>query len=156
MAPNDLIIFNHQEIRRRSLKVFRGIPADFYQWKPDEEAMTFLESVRHVLEAVHLYHVIVDRRGNIGDYVSPWDNRPYTNLEDEIAFAQPYYDDFLTAIKAYSAEELESIEIVREALGQRRKLGDFLLRIAYHESIHTGQLLSYMRIAGIERPNIWD
>jgi len=30
-----------------------------------------------------------------------------------------------------------------------------LLRIAYHEAVHTGQLLSYLRTLGLERPMIW-
>ncbi|MBJ8050318.1 DinB family protein, partial [Bacillus cereus group sp. N18] len=31
-----------------------------------------------------------------------------------------------------------------------------LMRIAYHEGVHTGQMLDYMRTMKIERPNIWD
>lgn len=30
------------------------------------------------------------------------------------------------------------------------------MRIAYHEAVHTGQLLNYMRNMGVERPDIWD
>jgi hypothetical protein len=30
------------------------------------------------------------------------------------------------------------------------------LRMAYHEAVHTGQLLAYLRAMGIPRPNIWD
>jgi uncharacterized damage-inducible protein DinB len=39
---------------------------------------------------------------------------------------------------------------------QSKILGDYLNRIAYHESVHTGQLLDYLRTIGIERPQIWD
>ena len=31
-----------------------------------------------------------------------------------------------------------------------------LLRVAYHESVHTGQLLDYLRTAGVPRELIWD
>ncbi|MCZ6703275.1 MAG: hypothetical protein O6940_09575 [Ignavibacteria bacterium] len=44
----------------------------------------------------------------------------------------------------------------RREVDQRKKLGDYLNRIAYHESVHTGQMLSYLRTLGIERPQIWD
>ncbi|KGX84977.1 hypothetical protein N784_11420 [Pontibacillus litoralis JSM 072002] len=37
-----------------------------------------------------------------------------------------------------------------------KKLGDMLLRVAYHESVHTGQLLDYMSTMRVARPNIWD
>jgi hypothetical protein len=31
-----------------------------------------------------------------------------------------------------------------------------LLRIAYYESVHTGQLLDYLSTAGIPRISVWD
>ncbi len=43
----------------------------------------------YVLEGEHLFHTIVNKRGNIGDYVSPWNEKPYTDLQDEIDFAKP-------------------------------------------------------------------
>jgi uncharacterized damage-inducible protein DinB len=111
---------------------------------------------RHILESEHLFHTIVNNRGNLGDYPSPWKDKPYSNIQDEIDFAKPYRVKFIETINSFSVEELENDEIIRSEVGQRRKLGDYLYRIAYHESIHSGQLLSYMRTFGIERPNIWD
>ncbi len=52
--------------------------------------------------------------------------------------------------------DLENVRIERKEVGQSKKLGDYLNRIAYHESVHTGQMLSYLRTIGIERPQIWD
>lgn len=156
MTQNEIIILNFEEIRRRSLKLWTGITPEIYFWKPDKEAMNAIEMIRHILEAEHLFHKIVSERGNIGDYVSPWSERPYTNLQDEIDFAKPYREKFIATLKSFSAEELDTVEIVRSEKGQRRKLGDYLLRISYHESVHTGQILSYMRTFGLERPLIWD
>jgi uncharacterized damage-inducible protein DinB len=156
MTPNQIIILNFEEIRRRSLKLWQGITPEMHSWKPDDDAMTTLESVRHILESEHLFHTIVNNRGNLGDYPSPWLNRPYTNIQDEIDFAKPFREKFIETIQSFSADKLENDEIIRSEVGQRRKLGDYLNRIAYHEAIHTGQLLSYMRTFGIERPNIWD
>ncbi|WP_240723638.1 hypothetical protein [Flavobacterium sp. J27] len=52
--------------------------------------------------------------------------------------------------------DLENVKIERNEVGQSKKLGDYLNRIAYHESAHTGQMLNYLRTFGIERPQIWD
>jgi uncharacterized damage-inducible protein DinB len=71
-------------------------------------------------------------------------------------FAIPYRLDFINTVKAFSPEDLSAIEIIRAEKGQRRKLGDYLQRIAYHEAVHTGQLLGYLRTLGVERPLIWD
>jgi uncharacterized damage-inducible protein DinB len=155
MNANEIIILNFEEIRRRSIKLWSGIPAEKYNWKPDEGAMSMLEMVRHVLEGEHWFHQIVHNRGTV-NFTSPWKELPYTDIEAEIVFAKPYREKFIADILNFTAADLENIEIYRPEKNQRRKLGDYLLRIGYHESVHTGQLLNYMRTAGIERPLIWD
>lgn len=156
MTSNELIIFNLEEIRRRSIKLWEGISAEHYFWRPDAGAMSCLEMVRHVLEGEHLYHVIVNRRGDLGNYMSPWSNRPYLSLEDELEFAAPFREAFFATIKDFSCSDLDTLEIIRAEAGQRKKLGDYLLRIGYHEAVHAGQMLSYLRTLEIDRPIIWD
>lgn len=36
MTQSELIILNFTEIRRRSVKLWNGLPESFYSWKPDE------------------------------------------------------------------------------------------------------------------------
>ena len=156
MTPNELIILNYEEIRRRSIKLWNGIPEKFYHWQPDKDAMSLIETVRHVLESPFIYQQIIKNRGDKGNLISPWEARPYTNIADEISFAQPYREDYLEMVRSFTPQDLLEIEIIRPELGQRRKLGDYLLRIAYHEAVHAGNILSYLRTLGIERPNIWD
>ncbi len=156
MTQSEIIILNFDEIRRRSLKLWSCITPEIYSWKPDIAAESFIEIVRHILKCEHRFHTIIERRGNIADYVSPWGDRPYTTIADEVEFAKPLRLRFLEAIKKFTPEELKTIEINRADINQRRKLGDYLLRAAYHEAVHTGQLLSYLRIVGVDRPQIWD
>jgi hypothetical protein len=52
--------------------------------------------------------------------------------------------------------DLINIKIERKEVGQSKILGDYLNRIAYHEAVHTGQILNYLRTIGIDRPQIWD
>ncbi|MNG03700.1 DinB superfamily protein [compost metagenome] len=156
MTHNEIITLNFEEIRRRSIKLWAGITSENYFWRPDINAMNCLEMVRHVLEGEHLFHMIVNKRGNLGEYVSPWTNKPYSDLQAELDFAEPFRIAFLETIKEFSVNDFSTIEIVRSEKGQRRKLGDYLQRIAYHEAVHTGQMLSYLRTLGLERPQIWD
>ncbi|MDB5090670.1 MAG: DinB family protein [Mucilaginibacter sp.] len=157
MTSTEIIILNYEEVRRRSIKLWSGIPEEFYNWQPDPNAMTMIEMVRHVLEGEHAYHEIIEHRGSIStDYKSPWENRPYTTIADEITFAQPYRQRYLEMVRSFSKQDLSQIEIVRAASGQRRKLGDYLLRVAYHESVHAGNIISYLRILDVDRPKIWD
>lgn len=157
MTQTEIIIINFEEIRRRSILLWNGLTPENYFWKPDSNALNCLEMIRHILESEHLFHIIIVNRGNLGDYFSPWINRPYSNLQDELEFAKPYRNKFIEDIKMFNIDELTTIEITRSEIGQRKKLlGDYLQRIAYHESVHTGQLLSYYRTLGLERPLIWD
>jgi hypothetical protein len=156
MTPSELLILNFEETRRRSIKLWAAITPEIYFWKPDPDAMSCIEMVRHVLETEDIYHVIINNRGNLGDYTSPWTDRPYTTLQDEFDFAKPYRGKFFETINSFTPCDLNSIEIIRPEKGQRRKLGDYLLRIAYHEAVHTGQMLDYFRTIGIDRPAIWD
>ncbi|WP_339184323.1 DinB family protein [Oceanobacillus sp. FSL W7-1293] len=158
MNTNELITLNFEEVRRRSEKVWRAIPEELLQWRPDENAISCSEMIRHVLEGEFLYHQIIIGRGSraLTNISNPFEDRVFTTVDDELEFAQKYRNEFIKYIKAIHVNDLENIEIDRSDVGYKRKLGDMLLRIAYHESVHTGQLLSYMRTMGVKRPNIWD
>ena len=156
MQATELLLFNLEEVRRRSVIVWQGIPAEQLQWRPDAEAMTCLEMVRHVLEGEWLYMQIIRSGGSLASDETPFTLRPYTDVAAELAFAAPYRAEFLQLVGSYTAAELSTRKIDRADKGYVRTLGDFLLRIAYHESVHTGQLLGYLRSMAAPRPNIWD
>ena len=156
MNSIEIILLNFSEIRRRSIKLWSGIPNEHLNWKPDEKAFTIIEMIRHVLEGEHLFHKIIENRGNLGNYKSPWSGMKYTDLKNELNFAETYRADFLSMINGLNESYLENLQIERKEVGQSKKLGDYLNRIAYHESVHTGQMLSYLRTIGIDRPQIWD
>jgi len=156
MNSIDLILLNFAETRRRSIKLWRSIPEKHWHWKPDEEAFSVIEMVRHVLETEHLFHTIIQNRGNLGDYPSPWEKLTYQDLQHELDFAQEYREAFLNMIEGLQEADLENIIINRTEVGQVKKLGDYLNRMVYHEAIHTGQMQIYMRALKIDRSMIWD
>lgn len=156
MNAKELLILNFEEVRRRSIKVWKGISEEDLFWKPDPAAMSCFEMIRHVLESENIYHHIIIHRGELGDYECPLTGNPYTTLEDELRNAQPYREKFLKMVHALSVKELEETYITRKDKKQHRKLGDYLLRMAYHESVHTGQLLDYLRTLKAPRAVIWD
>jgi len=156
MNSIEIILLNFSEIRRRSIKLWSEIPNEYLNWKLDKNALTIIEMIRHVLEGEHLFHKIVENRGNLGSYKSPWDGLQYIDLKNELDFAQKYRSDFLRMIGELKESDLENVRIERKEVAQNKKLGDYLNRIAYHESVHTGQMLNYLRTIGIDRPQIWD
>lgn len=156
MNAAELLILNFEEVRRRSIRVWKGIPEEDLWWKPDPGAMSCIEMIRHVLESENIYHHIIIKRGVLGNYSSPLTGNPYISLEDEIKNAQPYREKFLKMVHSFSAKDLDEVYITRKEKKQHRKLGDYLLRMAYHEAVHTGQLLDYLRTMNSPRVNIWD
>ncbi|WP_421948404.1 DinB family protein [Phaeodactylibacter xiamenensis] len=155
MTPSELIILNLTEIRRRSIKIWNGLPERYCNWKPDEKAMTAIELIRHVLEADYGWNIIISN-GSMANYKTPWENRPFVSVADELEFAKPYRNRFLERIRQFSDTELSETEIIHPGNGDKKILGKYLLRIGYHESVHAGQFLSYLRAMQIDRPQIWD
>ena len=156
MTTTESIVLNFEEIRRRSIKLWSGLLPEFYHWRPDVNAQSFIGMIRHVLETENIYRlIIVNKGGNADDFISPWKDMPFTNLQNEFEFAMPFRREFLGTVLMFTPDELSSIEIVRKEK-KTRSLGDFLFRCAYHESVHAGQFLSYLRTLGLDRPNIWD
>jgi len=127
----------------------------FSDWRPDPNAMSCFEMVRHVLEADYLYGQMVRERRSCRS-ASPFVDRRFDDVEAALAFAHPYRESLLETVRQLSEEDLNTISIDRSDVGYIRKAGDFILRIAYHESVHAGQMLQYLRMAGVERPSIWD
>lgn len=156
MNSIDLILLNFNEVRRRSIKVWTSIPQEKLNWKPDDEAMTCIEMIRHVLESEHYYHLAIQNRGSLAVFDSPFENRPFSTVDAELKFAEPFRNQFLETITSFSEEDLSTITIDRSDSGYIRSLGDMLLRVAYHESVHNGQLLDYLRTAGVPRVRVWD
>ncbi len=155
MTAQDIIVLNLQEVRRRSLKLWRGIPDLQLAWKPDENALSIGEMIRHVWEGSENYRRIVAHGGSL-ELPDSYTDGPISSVETEIAFAAPLFEKLLEDIRGFTSDDLNTKWIDRSDVGYRRKLGDFLARIAYHESVHAGQLLGYLRMAGTERPDIWD
>ena len=155
MNQSDLIILNFIEIRRKSIKLWNGLPKNHYNWKPDEKAMSAIEMIRHVLEADYGWNIIINQ-GDMTNYQTPWKNRPLISVASELEFAEPYREKFLESVRQFSDIELNETEIVHPGNGEKKILGKYLLRIGYHESVHAGQFLSYLRAMKINRPEIWD
>ncbi|MDQ0205374.1 DinB family protein [Alkalicoccobacillus murimartini] len=156
MNSIDLIILNLEEVRRRSIKVWMAIPFENLNWKPDDDALSCIQMIRHVLESEHYYHLAINNNGDLPSFDSPYEKRPYKSIQDELDFAKTYRQEFIQTIRSYSEEDLVTIKIDRSDKGYIRDLGDMLLRVAYHESVHTGQLLDYLRTKNVPRPVIWD
>ncbi|MGD8188440.1 DinB family protein [Brevibacillus ginsengisoli] len=157
MNAIDLSILNLKETRRRSIKLWRSLPDSWLTWRPDKEAMSFGEMIRHVWSGSYYYHMVLINNGSLQTQIPPpFEEEPILSVESEIELAEPYFDDFIAYVQSLTAEELESRLIDQSDVDYQRYVGDMLLRIAYHDAVHAGQFLQHMRMVNLERPLIWD
>jgi uncharacterized damage-inducible protein DinB len=157
MNTIDLAVLNLKETRRRSIKLWKSLPDSWITWQPDQGAMSFGEMIRHVWTGSYYYHMVLKNNGSIRtETPAPFDQEPITSVEKELELSKPYFNEFIAYVLTLSSEELDSRLIDRSDAGYQRYLGDMLLRIAYHDSVHAGQFLQYLRMVGLERPMIWD
>lgn len=159
MTAIEAIILNFEETGRRTLKVWRALPDEWLSWRPDEEALSFGEMIRHVWSGMNQYQQILQNNGSVSlppSEPQAYEQEPVRSVEREITLSEPYFQAFLDYVRSLSEDDLDTRIIDRSDVGYKRPLGDMLLRIAYHDSVHTGQFLQYMRMAGLARPDIWD
>lgn len=159
MNTVDLAVLNLRETRRRSIKLWRSLPNEWLSWKPDAKAFSFGMMIRHVWNGSYELHMVMKHGGNSSAIArQPYEDEPITSVEREIELSQPYFEGFISWVASLKPDDLTNKEIVRTDtdVEQRSSLGAYLLLSAYHDATHTGQFLQYMRMAGLERPNIWD
>lgn len=152
---SELLLYNLRETRRRSELLWNQLPESHFHWKPDSEAMSALEMIRHVVQADFGWNKII-KREDLSNYSTPWKDKPIESVQDELEFAKPYREEFIRTVESFSDAELNEIKVIHPGIKEEKLLGHYLLRIAYHESVHAGQFLSYLRSMGIDRPMIWD
>ncbi|MGM7684137.1 DinB family protein [Cytobacillus sp. Hm23] len=157
MDAKALILLDLKECRRRFLIVARGFSDDLLCWKPDARALTVGETIRHVLLHDFSWLTILreHRLPSEEERKQIW-GKPFVTIESEIAGSNIYHDSLLSYVNGLPSSTYSSKMIKWPHKDIERSLGDTLERKSYHDAVHTGQLLQYMRMLQIERPDIWD
>jgi uncharacterized damage-inducible protein DinB len=153
MTAKEAMLLNLEETRKRSRLIFDAIPSEHILWKPDETAMTLIETVRHIYECDDWFRQIILHNVKAEDFASDFESRPYISIQDEINFGTPYREELITLVKSYSDDDLSTVQIIRPKW--KKSLDEFLLHVAYHEAYHAGQLQFFLRMVDVPRPNVW-
>lgn len=157
MNAIEIFVLDFKECRRRFLMTAAAFPDELLTWRPDKDALTVGETIRHVLLHDFSWLMILkdNRLPNDEERVFLWEE-PYTNLQDEINRASVYQEEFIKYVSSLDVNDLDSTFVDWPHKPIRRSLGDTLERKSYHDAVHTGQLLQYLRMLHIDRPLIWD
>lgn len=157
MNARDLMLLDLQETRRRFLIVARSIPLEYLSWKPDAEALSIGAMIRHVLlHDLGWLLILTEGRLATEEEQAPLWGAPFTDVQAEIDRAQPYHEAFLAYVQSLDPAEYGERIVQWPHRPIARSLGDALERKSYHDAVHTGQLLQYLRTLQLPRPVIWD
>jgi uncharacterized damage-inducible protein DinB len=156
MTLKEFFLKQKEAIRARSQEVFRLLRPDHMAWKPEKDALTVGEMLRHLwVSEEGVRRVVLD--GNFAYYETriPKGLRAITgtptSLEEELKNIERVHRETLSAVAGLPPEALEE-ERTNPALGFRRKVAVILFGMNEHEVHHRAQLMTYIRMLGTPAP----
>lgn len=147
MKSFDLNIRNLEETRKKSLTLWREIPSELFFWRPGINAMSFIETVRFVLEKEYKAHHTILNGSELFSIDSPWEGIAFTTINDEIEFAQNFRIQFIATLSYLSTQNMNMLTI--ETAGRKVELEKYLIELGTEESIYTDQLAFRLRAIGL-------
>ncbi len=156
MDLKEFFLKQKEAIRRRTLEVVSLIRPEHLGWRPEKDALTVGEMLRHIWHSEEGVRRVA-LQGNFTYYETriPQGLRaalgvPAT-LAEELRNLERVHSETLAAVAAFPLERWDE-ERVHTGLGFRRKVVVILLGINEHEIHHRAQLMTYLRILGTPVP----
>jgi len=145
-----------EAIRQRTLEVVARIKPEQMGWRPEKEALSAGEMLRHI----RLSEQGLRRAALEGDF-SYYEKRlpqglravlgAAGTLEEELKTLDRVHQETLAQVKAFPLDRWQE-ERAHPGLGIRRKVYAFLFGIIEHEIHHRAQLTTYLRLLGSPLP----
>jgi uncharacterized damage-inducible protein DinB len=145
-----------EAIRRRSNEVFALVRPEYLSWKPEKDALSVGEMLRHIwVSEEGVRRVALE--GNFAYYETriPQGLRATLGtqggLDEELRNLDRVHRETLAQVAACPLERFDE-ERAHAGLAFRRKIGVILLGINEHEIHHRAQLMTYLRLLGTPAP----
>jgi hypothetical protein len=156
MTLQEFFLKQKEAVRKRTLEVLALLRPGHLTWKPEKEALSVGEVLRHTWTSEEgVRRTALD--GNFAYYetripkgLSPLIGTP-SSLEEELGNIGRVHRETLAAVAAMPAEIFET-ERVHAGLGFRRTVAVMLFGINEHEVHHRAQLMTYLRMLGTPAP----
>jgi uncharacterized damage-inducible protein DinB len=158
MAPTlqEFFLRQKEAARRRSRDVFAMLRPEHMAWKPEVQALSVGETLRHMwtseegtrqqaLDNDFSYHQVRMPKG-LGSLIGA-----VGTLEEELGHLERVHCETVAAVAAQRPEMFDE-ERVNETLGLRRKVAVILFGINDHEVHHRAVLMVYLRMLGTPAP----
>ena len=157
MTLQEFFLKQKEAVRGRSREVFALVRPEHMAWKPEKEALSVGEMLRHLWSSEEgVRRAVLDANFAYYEARIPKGLRAVmggapTSLEDELRNIERVHQETLAAIAVRPPEFLDE-ERANPALGFRRKVAVMLFGMNEHEVHHRAQLMTYLRILGTPAP----
>lgn len=135
-------------IRRRTLTFVWAIPANKFDWSPQEGELTCVEIVRHLAAAEVMFVTAFIE----GRWLYPGHEDP-SDLDQAVARLVTTHTQQMDRLRATSDEELFQSRPTLN--GPPAKAWRLLMAMIEHEVHHRSQLAVYLAMMGVEPPQIY-
>jgi uncharacterized damage-inducible protein DinB len=156
MDLRELFLKQKEAIRNRSREVFALLRPEHFQWRPEKDALSAGEMLRHLwVSEEGVRRVALE--GNFAYYETriPQGLRAVigapTTLGEELKQIERVHLETLAAVRALPPERFDE-ERTHAGLGFRRNVSVILFGINEHEIHHRAQLMTYLRMLGTPAP----
>ena len=141
-------VSNWNRIHKQTARALRAVPDDQMDWQPREGMFTMRQLVRHIPEAeAALARTVL--AGSMQKVQLDVDNLSVAEIAD---LFDRQHQELVEEISKLTQEQLHE-EI--EAFGRRMRRSILLWGMTEHEIHHRGQLFTYLRLVGVEPPNMY-
>jgi uncharacterized damage-inducible protein DinB len=156
MTLQEFFLRQKEAIRARSQEVFALIRPEHMPWKPEKDALTVGEILRHLWCAEDaIRRLVLDGDFSYYETRVPKGLRAVLgtpgSLEEELKNIERAHRETLSAVAALPAAAWDE-ERTHAGLGFRRKVAVILYGMNEHEVHHRAQLMTYLRMLGTPAP----
>lgn len=152
MDIKELFLKQKEATRKQTRNIFPLIPADKLNWKPEKDALSPGEMLRHMwMSEEGVCRVALDGDFSYYEARIPQGLRAVLGAprtaEEEIKDLERVHEETLARVAAFPLERFEE-ERAHEEMGFRRTVHVILYGIIAHEIHHRAQLMTYLRLLG--------
>jgi uncharacterized damage-inducible protein DinB len=141
-------ISNWNRIHKQTARVLRAAPPDKLEWRPAEGMFTLRQLITHIPQA----ELMMARSALAGAMQKAAPDLSNASVEEIANAFDSNHAEMVAEVAKLSPEQVDQ-EV--EAFGHKMPRRVLLRIMTEHEIHHRGQLFTYLRLAGVEPPNLY-
>jgi len=141
-------VSNWNRIHKQTARVLQAAPADKLEWQPAVGMFTLRQLITHIPQA----ELMIARSALAGSMQKADLDLSNAGVEEIVNAFDRNHAELAEEVSKLTPEQVDE-EV--EAFGHKMPRRVLLRVMTEHEIHHRGQLFTYLRLAGVEPPNIY-